>query len=362
MFEIELLPADYGDALLVRWGTAGKEWRMLIDGGLRGSARAVGKRLRALDGPLDLLVVTHVDRDHVAGVLPLLDDQALAGRVRAVWFNGYAQMQAASDLLGPLDGELLSERLASLPVAWNEGFAPTVTVPTGSGPGRQVGGPVMAPEGAPVRVPLPGGAVATILSPTPQRLRAMLPVWAKAVRDAALTRGARGRPDPAQLPIDLLGVPLPDLAKLKTARDKSPANGTSIAFVLEYASARLLLCGDAHPDVLVPQLRALGGDAPYRVDACKVPHHGSQANVTEDFVAALDCDRWLFSSNGVRFSHPDDSAVARVILGSPRPPTIVTNYPSKRWLDFAATYPPAQHGYRLESPTGVPGARHILAK
>ena len=76
---VEMLPGGHGDALLVEYGTTSKKHRILIDAGTQPSYPHVKARLLDVpDGGLDLLVVTHVDTDHIAGVLPLLAAIALA--------------------------------------------------------------------------------------------------------------------------------------------------------------------------------------------------------------------------------------------------------------------------------------------
>jgi len=91
------------------------------------------------------------------------------------------------------------------------------------------------------------------------------------------------------------------------------ADGSRISFVVEYGSKRVLFGTDAHADVLTAGLAQLA-EMPCRLDACKLPHHGSKVNVTVGLIEALDCPLWLVSSNGVRFRHPDDAALARVVL------------------------------------------------
>ena len=42
--------------------------------------------------PIDLLVVTHIDSDHIGGVVPFLASSEARGHVREVWFNGAPQL------------------------------------------------------------------------------------------------------------------------------------------------------------------------------------------------------------------------------------------------------------------------------
>jgi beta-lactamase superfamily II metal-dependent hydrolase len=338
MLQVEMLPAGYGDALLVSWGAATDEHHMLIDGGLASAYRPVAARLERLPGDIDLMVVTHVDRDHIAGALRLLNDDAVASRVKEVWFNGYRHLEQFNDILGPLDGEALSELIEHRRLAWNRGWANPVSA--------TVGGPVVV-DGPPPEVTI-GGATLRILSPTPRKMRSLLREWTRTITRAGLVPGKAARPDVVEPGSDLLGSSLADLADTTSTPDDAAANGSSIAFVFEFDGRRILFGADAHSDALVAGLTALG--APYRLDACKLPHHGSRRNVSAELIRAVDCSQWWFSSNGVRFGHPNDEAVARVIrLGQGRA-RLVGNYRSPRWEAFTTDFDPAVAGYDLLLP------------
>ena len=109
-----------------------------------------------------------------------------------------------------------------------------------------------------------------------------------------------------------------------------------IALLLEYKGHRVLLAGDAFSGDLVDGIKALNGGEPLRIDAFKLPHHGSKKNIFKSLVEAVDCDRWLFSTDGTQFRHPDATALARVIsYSTPRNPLLSFNVPSKYngWWD-----------------------------
>ena len=70
MLTLEVLPAGHGDCLWIEYGDPASPWRILIDGGAQGTyKRALQSRLARAKGELELLVITHVDGDHIAGVL-----------------------------------------------------------------------------------------------------------------------------------------------------------------------------------------------------------------------------------------------------------------------------------------------------
>ena len=63
-----------------------------------------------------------------------------------------------------------------------------------------------------------------------------------------------------------------------------------------------------------------------RLDALKVAHHGSAGNVSRDLLEIIDCQRYLFSTNGARYGHPDPVAVARILIHGGDEKELVFNY------------------------------------
>ena len=117
------------------------------------------------------------------------------------------------------------------------------------------------------------------------------------------------------------------------ATDRSAANGSSIAFVVEYAGKRVLFAADAHPSVLTNALKRYAhrvGEARPHLDVVKLSHHGSNANVSARMLKLIDCRRWLISTNGDNFAHPDDATIAKVITWSDHPVTFFCNYRTMR--------------------------------
>src|SRR4051812_5937024 len=75
MFEIKMLPAREGDCLWLRYGDAKKPRQILFDAGRAATAVELKARFRALkraERRFELLVISHVDRDHIEGALSLL--------------------------------------------------------------------------------------------------------------------------------------------------------------------------------------------------------------------------------------------------------------------------------------------------
>ena len=94
MFTVEMLPAQNGDCLWIEYGKGANRHRILIDGGRSPTYQELARRIHQLDASerhFELLVVTHVDSDHIQGIIPLL--QADFGITYGdVWFNGWKQL------------------------------------------------------------------------------------------------------------------------------------------------------------------------------------------------------------------------------------------------------------------------------
>ncbi len=63
----------------------------------------------------------------------------------------------------------------------------------------------------------------------------------------------------------------------KFQEDNSAANGSSIAFMMEYEDKNFLFLADSHPSVVIEGLNKFGynKDNPLNAELVKVSHHGS---------------------------------------------------------------------------------------
>lgn len=317
MFTVHVLPAGYGDSLWIEYGDEDAPRVILIDAGPT-LPEALTNRLTALQqrgGELELVVVTHVDADHIAGMLTLLKENFYGVPVRDIWFNGYRHLPADSvELMGPVQGEKLTALILDRQMPWNVAFGQ---------------GPIMLSEdGSIVEVQLGGGARITLLSPDRAQLARLRKEWVAVCANADLFEDMLRQAE--EVLVETLGGGLPDIDKLSAAvfkEDRAEANGSSIAFVLEFEGKRVLCGADAYPSIVDKALAATG-NAPHRFDLVKLPHHGSDNNVSEAMIQALACPVYVFSSDGAKFKHPAPEAVARVIKHG-KNPTVAFNYRTK---------------------------------
>ncbi len=357
MIQLKMLPASFGDCLLLAYGKDSLTHQILIDAGLKGTFNKELKPLLGRPGqpaPFDLVVVTHLDRDHICGMLPLMEQISI--QPIDVWFNGYGHL--VGDQLGKDDAEALGKLLLKKKLPWNELFERrAVVIPDDARSGADL-----------PRRNLQGGATITLLSPYQEQLTALAEAW----DDDKLGAWEAG-PDEEQAGEeidDTLGKrpPLSDidvdsvqeLAERRFEEDEAAPNGSSIAFIFEFDKKRILFGADAHPSVLLRSLEFLApGEESYPMDAFKLPHHGSMNNLSAELLRKLACPRFLISTNGSSFGHPHPEAIARILANS-SPREICFNYRTeytKLWKDrevqehfgkYKAAFPPAgQEGYEL---------------
>lgn len=341
MFRIEMLPAAHGDSLWIEYGSGRDVHRILIDGGPAHAYPALRQRilhLPAAERRFDLLVITHIDADHIEGIIRLLlDAEALDCHFDRIWFNGRDQINAvpdpAGEALGGVQGELLGMLIADYEQrtgtkVWNLGFPDSLAA-------------IDRMKGALPVVDLPGDCRLTLLSPDFDRLLELKDNWAKELKAAGVHSGniaqlrerlAKSR---SLRPLgDVLGAvddfdfeqPANDETDIDFADtlgrgtgepgadapfggDTSRANGSSIALLLEYPATkpevRFLLAGDAWASVLETSLAGLlAPGARLAIDGFKLAHHGSVANISESLLGRLKCSNYLVSTNGAIFGHP----------------------------------------------------------
>lgn len=360
MLTIHMLPAAHGDCLWIEYGPPGAVRRVLVDGGVAPTYEALRAKIKALpveQRRFELLVVSHVDADHIEGIVKLLSADGMDATFGDVWFNGYQHLTEGTPTdFGGLQGEYLSALIQERKLPWNEAFH-----------GRAV---VVPDEGALPVVELKGGLKLTLLSPNRRTSLKMAEAWEDEVRKAGLDPESPGKKDEALKMLETKGKRLvarsfaeeegPDVDALAAEPykgDTAPANGSSIAFLLEYNKKSALLAADAYSDVLAPNVRRLlaaRAASILEVDAFKLPHHGSRANLSPELLTLIHTRSVLVSTSGAIFGHPDAEAIARVVKAEKKS-TFHFNYRSDETAIWDNEETKKQHGYTTRYAEGREG-------
>uniref|UniRef100_A0AAU2JLS7 Metallo-beta-lactamase domain-containing protein n=1 Tax=Streptomyces sp. NBC_00049 TaxID=2903617 RepID=A0AAU2JLS7_9ACTN len=336
MIRLRMLPAEDGDCLLLEYGNDDFTRRILFDGGRHGTYGRIKPLLTGLDGPIDVLVVTHVDQDHILGVLALLDDPERPVELGDVWFNGFDHLHDR-EVFGAVDGELLTTALITRQLSWNEAF----------------GGRSIEVDHPPTW--FDDGSTMEVLAPDRGLLESLITTWKQKCEAAGLIPGVDPMEREPAPGVEHFGaIDVDGLAATPFKRDGSPTNPTSIGLLFEFEGTRIVFTGDADDPRLVASLRpraeAEGGRL--RIDALKVAHHGSSKNLSNNLLGLLDCGRYLISTNGKIHGHPDDVAIARILKNGGERKDLVFNY-RERAANWELDDLKEQFGYRVLGPASA---------
>lgn len=316
LLTLEALDASEGDCLLLLYGTARRPRLMAIDGGPRATCgRTLLPRLLELRAasprpdaplPLELLVVTHVDSDHIAGVVALTGrlrelqqrNAELPITIRELWHNSFDSVLDEQQVARAI------EFVNNLPTVDGAGAGEVASI----GEGRRLyddatalgvainlefGDLVARADDAAVEVPCGDGLRLTVLGPARQQLEAFRQEWEAAMRKAPAAAGQ---------------------VTSTVSLDTSRPNLASIVLLAECGGRSLLLAGDARGDHILAGLEAAGRLQPggtVHVDVFKLPHHGSCRNNTSELLERVVADTYVISANG-KHGNPDRETLERL--------------------------------------------------
>ncbi len=324
LFSLEALQAKRGDALLIHVGDPADPTLLVVDGGWRGVYRKTLKpRLEALRAarapddalPIRLLMVSHIDSDHIQGVLDLTGELDAAREanenpryvIEDLWHNSFDDVvgEHAADLenlgvaaVGP--ASLIGEITTDLPNLGRPAALMLASVPQGRqlrlfaqaaglAVNRPSGGLVAnRGDGAPIDPPWVDGLETVVVGPSQARLEALQKAWDKDLR-------ARGLAEE------------PEAVDVVAYLDRSVFNLASLVVLLRADGREMLLTGDARGDDILAGLEEadlLDAEGRRHVDLLKLPHHGSVRNVEEDFFRRVTADHYVVSGDGIH-GNPD---------------------------------------------------------
>jgi beta-lactamase superfamily II metal-dependent hydrolase len=392
--KIQIFPSGSGDCLLV---TSRDGRRLLADAGMPDAYDAfISKplsRLRDAGEKIDVAYVSHVDRDHIGGVLKLLDDevkwrafehsQSRGGRMRQpkvprppaveqIWHNAFledierteavdigAALASSADILSGLNAAMLDPAAASIAdaarmlslsvgdaieVNWRIG-ADQLDIPLNP----DFGGELMtARPDVPISV---GSLTVRVLGPTATELRKFRRNWIEWLRKSQVQIDRLKRRH--QRDADAIGTAVSPRALAELSRefalaavetDVTPPNLASLVLLVEEEDGRrLLLTGDAGDESLLRYLAAsnmLDADGGMEVDVLKVPHHGAHNSYSEPFVRQVRAQHYIFCGDG-EHHNPEPEVVAGYIkavraapLSGGRKATFWFNWSSDRATNF----------------------------
>lgn len=315
---IQILKALSGDSIYILYnGNDGKNHSILIDGGMPNTFTKSIKNLLSTLNILEYIFITHIDRDHIGGILKLLNSKYV-DKIQNIYFNsGNIIGIKNSTLISESDGINLVKHInQSSSIKTNK---KEITVDT--------------------EFDFYGLKI-SFLSPTYEALTSFNKSFSLGeIKEEALISNTVSI-EPKKEICDLANIEFKE-KKLKA----DLANGVSLAMLLEYNSKSILLLGDAKDSIVIGALKEkeYSVSKKLKVDYIKLSHHGSKYHTSNNFLDLIDCQHFLISANGTN-GHPNIETLARIVCHKERD--------KKQTIYFYFNYPQKQYkskGLRLLS-------------
>jgi hypothetical protein len=341
---LTVFQAGPGDCLLLE---SADDKRILIDGGTATAyqqhvAPALGA-LRAAGKTLDLIYLSHIDGDHIGGILALLDSEldwrvhdfqlasGNAGHPRpktlrppavgGLWHNAFAEqvsrnpkpitdLLAASAAVLDFGGDDADRDLAAKHRDLGTSVDQGIRLSRRASPqqlkiplNHEFGGKLALVRDGQVPITL-GALELTLVGPFADDLDHLRTEWtawlAANQRQLGVTR-ARMRADVQRLGTSEVERFQTSLAlQADDLGDRSQVTTPNLASLMVLAregDKQVLLTGDGHADDILKGLEHAGHDS-IHVDVLKLQHHGSEFNITPDFCRRVTADQYVICANG----------------------------------------------------------------
>lgn len=361
MISLTVFDAKGGDSFLVSFGKENNT-NILIDTGFVSTyTNDIKEALMSLsknNKKLDLMVITHVDQDHIQGGLKLIKENEYKKvdgisvrsiiEVQEVWHNTYRHLKykyPMETMTEETERKLKKTIMVNQPNMHENGTKEISVLQ-----GVSFGGYLIKDnynwntsfDGEAVQEPLKKVLIGekveiTLLSPNSSKLDALAELW----REELITKlkvhslsdnelyddafefymqklsedlgGTRKIASSSNLTI----YNIEELSKMES-EDDSVVNGSSISFIIEYDEKRLLFLADAHEDIIYESLEEIKGSEEFLFfDLIKVSHHGSKNNISNRLASIARSNRYLFSTDGKKHNHPNFETIAKILFNNP---------------------------------------------
>lgn len=366
MVTIKSYPASSGDAFLISFGK-NKDMNIMIDMGYVSTYTKHIKsdlvRLNKEGKKLDLLIISHIDSDHIRGALAFIKankEKAEIIPIKDVWHNSYKHLQFSHN--GDLttdEKQVLKDLINQNKSECSENEVSDISAKEGSSFASY-----LHEYGYPWNKAFDNNAVVdsldskiisdlkiTVISPSINKLQILADLWKDKLAEFIYNFKMTGDSlfdDAFELYMQHVKERQPklddcaskeistytlkdvlELANSPEAKDTSATNGSSIACIVEYDKYKILFLGDAHEDVVYSNLYNLLGSADkLYFDLVKIAHHGSIFNISNRLISIIESPKFLISTNGRNKEHPSHETISKIInKQSDLKKTIILNHP-----------------------------------
>lgn len=288
---IKNLKAHSGDSFLITFiGTDTKEHHILIDGGIKNSYDYSIKQAISNIDKIDYTFITHIDRDHIGGILKLLNTENHHKLTNLFFNSGHIIKTSGTDLISENDGIELIEKVNELKsINVNKKEITTNTIIESFG----------------IKI--------SFLSPTLNEIINFNKTYSlpEIDEEVLISNDSTVKSN----------INLKTLSKEKFSEkniELDPANAVSLAILLEYYEKKILFLGDSKDSIIIPQLeKTYNSEKKLKLDFIKLSHHGSKFHTSNEFLSLIECSNFIISTNG-KYNHPTLEVLARILCHKDR--------------------------------------------
>lgn len=304
--QLNILPVGCGDCIHLRFQSADTWHNIIIDSGPASTAgvfRTLLNQIRAHGEIVDLLCFSHIDDDHIKGAERVMTSVGFdSSIIQRIWLNVPSDSIPTKSAVGNYSPKTVhaASKLLQAIVNHNIPFESKLI------------------EGQEIVI---GNATILVVLPTQERLDTYYTEWEKHV-----------------------SKPLYQPQSLHS--DTSPTNGSSIALLCTVDRTQILLTGDAFPNDLTSVGNQYAGDQGFSI--VKLPHHGSDANITEQMLNALKSKEFIISTKEI-YQRPGYEAINLISAYGANSDGVII-YGNYEWSRYSSGMPnikiihPKDHG------------------
>lgn len=308
--KIRFLKAHHGDCILVTLTDQQIIQRILIDGGPSytfkprqlgdqrdGDLKKVLEQLRANNQKIDLVILTHIDDDHIGGLIKAFEDpNSLSKIALKVIFNSYQLIHEDFNKTIDINNNILGNFTLNNKTSVKQGDTLEKFLELNNIWDKRIYKQLDEYN-------LKKGKI-KFLSPNETELKKLLVKWEKEIESPFTSEH---KTDWEKTYQELLEID-------EFVEDDSITNGSSVSFILEIDDKNYVFLGDAYPSTILEGLKKIGYDEsnPLIAEMIKISHHGSKKNTSIELLKSLRSKCFVISTNGSRHSLPNKVTLARV--------------------------------------------------
>lgn len=361
---IKSLPATAGDCFIIEFKK--EDYRILVDGGYGDTYYKYLKKdlleLASHGKHINLLIITHIDSDHIGGIQAFLRENGPSTRpniiqIDEVWYNAFPHMYSEEVYKRPipyttkeiLRGYLathsgkLDQRNGQKDISVSQGETVVkLLLDNGYNWNTMWSGSAVCVKNG-VHVQLGEKIQCTLFNPGEKELQGLAMFWVSKLKstikkfevcdddlysEAFESYLLDNSDEHETVRKDIAFEDVTDGQVVDWEKwidtwsgqvDDSRTNRSSIAFMLEYEKIKMLFPGDAPIQLFQDRL-------PKEIDIVKLPHHGSEKNISAEFIRDTKVSIYILSTDGKKHGHPSRQVIANILYRAAWKSMLLKNY------------------------------------